>query len=512
MMSAPHVLSIDLGTSGVKAAVVGTDGRAIGSDTHGITTVRTDDGGAEQDPELVWRATIAAAHQALAAAGDARRSIVAVIVSSQYSSIVPVGADGTHVGNMIVWMDRRGSAKRLRKLPGYPGRPDHPARLARWIRIHGLAPIDSAISLSHMRWLRYARPEQYERTTAFLEPMDYLNLRLTGRAAANQCSAFMMLTVDNRTLGQTVHHPELVDWSLIDRDKLPELLPVGAEVGTLLPEVADELGLDPATVVLGGFNDSQAGAIATDAFQGDHAGVSLGTTGVIVTDVPRKKTNPVNSLYTVPGPFGDGHLVSAENGVAGAAIDQFLRVVDDAGGYAGFDEAAASVAPGANGVLYLPWLSGSIAPQSDPRVRAGFVNIGVDTTRADLARAVLEGVALNLRQLWKPVERFAGRELSHVVLYGGGARSDVWSRIICDVLDRPVHRLADPNHAIGVGAAQFAFERLGIIGRDDIMAATTITGVHEPDPTATRRYDELSGHFATAFKRTRPLFHALNPR
>ena len=185
-MSAPHVLSIDLGTSGVKAAVVDTAGRAVGSDTRSITTVLTDDGGAEQDPELVWRATLAAARQAVAASGDARSSIVAVIVSSQYSSIVPIGADGTHVGDMIVWMDRRGSAKRLRRLPGWPGLADRPDRLVRWIRIHGLAPIDSAISLSHMRWLRFARPEQYERTATFLEPMDYLNLRFTGRAAANQ--------------------------------------------------------------------------------------------------------------------------------------------------------------------------------------------------------------------------------------------------------------------------------------------------------------------------------------
>ena len=283
------------------------------------------------------------------------------------------------------------------------------------------------------------------------------------------------------------------------------------------------MGLDTSTVVLGGFNDSQAGAVATDAFQGDHAGLSIGTTGVIITDVPRKKTNPITSLFTVPGPFGDGHLVSAENGIAGAAVDQFLRMVDadDPLGapvttadsrYAAFDATAAAAPPGANGVLYLPWLSGAIAPQSDPRMRGGFVNLGVDTTRADLARAVLEGVALNVRQLWQPVEKFAGRELTHVVLYGGGAQSDVWSQIICDVLDRPVHRLADPNHAIGVGAAQFAFERLGLISRDDIIAATRITRVHEPDPAATRRYDELSGHFATAFTRTRPLFRALNPR
>jgi xylulokinase len=162
--------------------------------------------------------------------------------------------------------------------------------------------------------------------------------------------------------------------------------------------------------------------------------------------------------------------------------------------------------------MYLPWLQGSIAPKADGRMRGGFLNIGVDTDRADLARAVLEGVALNLGHLWKPVEKFAGREDSHVVLYGGGAKSDVWSQIVCDVLGRPVHRLAHPDHAVGVGAAMFAFERLGVLSREEVASAPTITRVHDPDPDAVRRYDELAGPFATAFKRTRPLFHALNPR
>jgi xylulokinase len=291
-MSEPHILSIDLGTSGVKAAVVSPAGEVAGSTTHRIATIHADDGAAEQDPDAIWRSTLAAAREAIAAAADAaadpRRSIVAVIVASQYSSIVPVGGDGTPVGNMVTWMDQRGSPGRLRRLSGSPRLGDNPANLARWVRIHGLAPIDSAISLSHMRWYRYARPDVYARTATFLEPMDYVNCRLTGRAAANQCSAFMMLTVDNRTLGATAHHPQLVEWSRVDGDKLPELLPVGAEVGTLLPAVADELGLDRSTVVLGGFNDSQAGMIATGAFQGDRAGVSIGTTGVIVTGVENK--------------------------------------------------------------------------------------------------------------------------------------------------------------------------------------------------------------------------------
>ena len=524
-MTAPYLLTIDLGTSGPKTAVVGIDGRVVGAGQAKVATLFPADGAAEQDPAEIWAATLVTCRAALAesrsTAGVEPSEVIAVIVSSQYSSVVPVDAAGNHLANMVIWMDQRGSPKRIKHLPGYPSRPDSPADIARWLRIHGLAPIGGGIGLTHMRWIRYGLPDVYERTAAFLEPMDFLALRFSGRATANQCTAFMSLTVDNRTLGSTEYHPQLVEQSLIDRDKLPELVPVGANLGRVLPAIAAELGLSDSAVVLSGCNDTQAGAIAAGAFQGSHAGISLGTTGVIVTHRPKRKTDPLTSIFTVPSPIGECHLVSAENGVAGVGVDHFLSTMvygDDPFGtngslvdaYKAFNQAVSLADPGARGVMYLPWLRGSIAPKADNRMRGGFVNVGLDTDRNDLARAVCEGIAFNFRWLWRPVEKFVKREFSHVVFYGGGAKSDAWSQIMADVLSVPIHQLDEPRHANTIGTALLGFERLGLIGIDDVLQIPSVNSVVEPDPTNAARYDEFSGLFEQAFRATRPLFRDLN--
>ena len=162
--------------------------------------------------------------------------------------------------------------------------------------------------------------------------------------------------------------------------------------------------------------------------------------------------------------------------------------------------------------MFLPWLRGSLAPKADPRLRAGFLNIGLDTTRSDLARAVVEGVALNLRWLRGPVETFVRHPLSHFVFYGGGARSDVWSQVMADVLGAPVHQLEDPSYANNVGAAMFACERLGLADAADVASRSPVRRVYEPDPGAAERYDELAGIFVESHKQLKPIIHRLNRR
>ena len=522
-MTDQHVLTIDLGTSGPKAAVVTSTGCVVGSARAAVRTTFGSGGAAEQDAEAVWTATLDAARGALADAGVEPASVLAIAASSQYSSVVPVDAEGKPVAPMITWMDQRGSPKRLKRLPGYPKRGNTPQQLLQYVRVHGLAPIQSGMSLMHMRWFRYARPELYERTAAFLEPVDYLTARFTGRNTANQCTSLMQMLADNREVPSTGWHPDLVASSLIDADRLPEWVGVGSEVGPLLPEVAETLGLPATTPVLSGINDTQAGAVAAGAFSGSHAGLALGTTSVIVTHLDKKKLNPLRSLFTMPSPIGTKHLLSAENGVAGVAVDYFLdnvvypddhfttpASVDDR--YQAFNDAAAAASPGASGVLFLPWLRGSLAPQADGKIRGGFLNIGLDTTRNDLARAVLEGVALNLRWLQGPVEKFLDRSISHYVFYGGGARSDLWAQVMADVLGKPVHQLADAGFANSLGTAMFAFERLGIVEAAEVSKRVEVHAVYEPDAATRARYDDLAGIFADAFKRIRPILHRLNKR
>ena len=513
------ILAIDLGTSNVKAAVVDRNGTLLGTGRGSIETIHTADGGAEQDPERVWQAVLDAADQALASLAN-RSDVRGVACASQYSSIVPVDAEGRSTGNMVVWMDKRGAPDRLRQLPGGERMKPSLLQMGRWLQIHGIPPLASGSdSLAHMRWIKLARPDVYERTATFLEPMDYVTARLSGRRVTNVCSSFMMLLTDNRR-PDPAYHPTLLKWSGLDGEKLPELVPIDEPLGPLLPAVAERLGLAADTVVFPALNDTQAGGIGASAFAGDHAGVSIGTTGVCITHVDFKKTDVINSLASMPSPFPGRNFVMAEAGIGGGAVKYFLETLvfahDRFGDhsleekFSALERAIEPIEPGSDGVLFLPWLTGSITPAEDGKVRGGFLNISLRTTREHLAQAVLEGVAFNQRWVQERVARFAKRDISRIKFYGGGALSAAWSQIFADVLNCPVEQLRDPEFAVSRGVALLGFHRLGELALDEIEAGVPIASVYEPRPEVSARYDAMFTQFVRVFKKNRGIFRALN--
>jgi xylulokinase len=513
------ILAIDLGTTNAKAAVVSVKGELLGTGRASIETSFTDDGGAEQDAEQVWERVLGACEEALSSLSD-RSEVLGIACASQYSSIVPVDSEGRPTANMVAWMDQRGSPERLSKLPGGKGMKPNPFQMLRWIQVHAIPPLDSgADSLAHMRWIKLARPEVYERTATFLEPMDFLTMRFSGRHVANRCSAFLMLVTDNRG-DDAVYHPGLLDWSGIDPEKLPELVSLDEPIGNIRPDVAEGLGLRPDVVVFPGINDTQAGGMGAHAFKGSHAGISIGTTGVCITHVDFKKTDVLNSIATMPSPLSGKNFVMAEAGASGKAVEYFLEKLvfaDDSFGrsdlvekFAALEQAIERTEPGSDGLLFVPWLTGSVTPAEDGRVRAGFLNISLQTTREHMARAVLEGVAFNLRWVLERVDRFAKRKSSHVVFYGGGALSDLWSQILADIFKVPVHQVQDPEYAATRGNALLGFHRLGMIGLDQIGDHIPIAQVFEPRDELAPLYDSMFTQFVRVFKKNRDVFRALN--
>jgi xylulokinase len=513
------ILAIDLGTSNVKAAVVERDGALLGTGRGSIEILHTADGGVEQDPERVWQTVLSAADQALSSLGD-RSRVRGIACASQYSSIVPVDAQGLPSANMLVWMDKRGAPDSLRRLPGGGRMKPNLFQMGRWLQIHGVPPLPSGSdSLAHMRWLKLARPEAYARTATFLEPMDYVAARLSGRRVANACSSFMMLLTDNRRSTPS-YHPTLLAWSGLDAEKLPELVPVDEPLGPILAEVAERLGLPKSTLVFPSLNDTQAGGMGASAFAGEHAGVSIGTTGVCITHVDFKKTDILNSLATMPCPVPGRNFVMAEAGIGGGAVEYFLQrlvFASDRFGdhslsdkFAALERAIAPIEAGSGGLLFLPWLTGSITPAEDGKVRGGFLNISLQTTREHMAKAVLEGVALNQRWVQERVARFAKRDIQSIKFYGGGALSSAWSQIFADVLRCPVHQLRDPEYAVSRGVALLGFHRLGELGLDEFEAAVPVAAVYEPRAEAAERYDAMFTQFVQAFKKNRGIFRALN--
>lgn len=520
-----YVLAIDLGSSGPKVALHSDRGEIVARAVGRTSTLITSDGGGEQDPEEWWQTIAACAREVVQQSRVPAQQVAAVSCASQWSVTVPVDRDGRHLMNAIHWTDTRGAVHTraitdgLIKVSGYGVR-----RLLHWIRMTGGVPTHSgADALAHALFIRHQRPDVYARTYKLLEPMDYINFRLTGRAAASYASIYPYLLTDNRDNTRIHYDERLIAWSGLDRDKLPDLQPVARVLGTIRPEAAKEWGLAAGTPAIGGTPDSQAAALGSGATS-DFAGhICLGTSAWLSCHVPFKKTNLSNYLATMPSAVHGRNMVMAEQGASGKCLQVFVEnwlcardELSNAGPpadvYERLERLAAGVPPGSGRLLFLPWLNGAGPPSGESAIRGGFLNQSLRTTRAHAVRAVMEGVAFNLRWLRTSVERFIGRRFEGLNFIGGGARSDTWCQIMADVLECPIRRMADPEMAISRGAARVAWTALG---RLDVLTRPELVRVEQTfEPDAWRRnvYRELFCEFLNSYKANRPIFRRLNAR
>jgi xylulokinase len=373
-----------------------------------------------------------------------------------------------------------------------------------------------ADSLAHLLWFESERPDVHAKAHAYVEPMDYVTARLAGRVTANVCTLFPFLLTDNRLGSAGGWCEELIEATGVDREKLPELVPPDAVVGELLPEHAKAWGLPPGVQVFSAINDTQALTFGTASHQGDRLGVSIGTTLVATTLVESMRADLRHFLLTQPAPVPGRHVLMAEGGLAGKAVEfvlgQLIYARDALGDhqredlFARLDAAVAATQPGAGGVLFLPWLTGVWCPAGDPTARGGFLNLSLATTRAHLARAALEGVACQLRWMLPHIEALTGRRHDELVFAAGGACSDAWAQILADVCDRPVRQLAEPRLANCRGAAALAFHRLGLRDLDTADALLVERRRYEPRAEHRALYEDLAGRFVLAHERLGPVF------
>jgi len=508
-----YALAIDLGTSGPKVAVVAADGRVAAHTNRLVETKRIPPDGAEQDPEEVWRAVVDAVREVVRKAARPPEEILGVLCSSHYFSLVPVDAKGNATTNLLVWMDKRGADY------GQGIVRDDLDTLIKWIEVHGALPFGTD-SLSHMLYVKNELPDAYERTHCFLEPVDFVAARLTGKFTANCCTAFALMLTDNRDLASLEYAPELVAASGIDPAKLPPLVPVDSIIGPLLPAVAAELGLAPDTPVFSGINDTQAVTVGTGTYLRNRGGLNVGTTIQVLSRADEKNTDGEYQIVSMPSPIPGEYMSMAEVGLGGKLVEHFLQnvvyatdalgkhTVDDP--WEWIDETVRAVPPGSDRLLFLPWVTGAQAPKQSETMRGGFLNITLETTRAEMLRAVLEGVSLHLRWMLPGVEAFSKQTFETLYYSGGGAVSDEWAQIMADVTGRPILQLAEARQANTRGIAFLVFRRLGLVGDEDIDAFCPVKKRYEPRPEAVKVYDHLFEQFQLAYEQTEPIYDKLN--
>ncbi len=499
------VLGYDLGTSSVKAALFDSAGRVAASAAEPYPLLLPAPGWAEQRPDDWWRAMCAVTREVLAKAGADPSRVAAAGISAQMCGVVPVEKDGWPLANAIIWLDTRSSEIARRITGGGPRVAGYGiVSVARWLRLTGGAPnLSGKDPPSKMLWLREQRTDLWPSVHKLLDVKDYIVHRCTGRFVTSYDCAHLTWLFDART-GRKLWSPILLKRLGIDRALLPDIARASDVAGTLGEGAAGELGLRPGTPISVGLGDVSAAALAA----GNAPHLYVGTSDWLGAMIPKAKVSPLTGIGSISGADGRDNLLIAAQESAGACVAWATGALGfGTNAFAAFDAEASSVATNKDSPLFLPWLYGERVPLDDRHVRGGFLNVSIAHGRADLARAVLEGVALNVRLAMKEFDRLAQSAGQPLRMVGGGANSKQWCQIFADVLQRPIEVMAEPALA-GARAAAMTAAVAG--GWYPSLAATAVmtakAHTYAPNVSLAPLYAERFADFSKSYKRLKPWY------
>ncbi len=438
------LLGIDLGTSSLRAAVVDDAGHILGMGQCEYPIAVMQPGWAEQEPETWCQAAATATRQALARSGLSKGDIAAIGLSGQMHGTVLAGETGRAMGPAVLWADARSAAQALRLNEALGLR-----LLSRTVG-NRVAPGFMAATLA---WTAEHEPERLARARWALLPKDYLRLWLTGEAASEPSDASSTLLFDIH-LG--FWSEDLCQAAGVSARLLPPVVSSTAVAGRLTRQAAEATGLAEGTPVVAGAADQAAQAIGNGIISPDAASVTIGTGGQLLQPCLQPQADAELRLHcfchAVPGMW----YVMAAMLSAGLSLRWLRDAVDmqGDGAYATLDREAEAAGPGAQGLLFLPYLLGERTPYTDADARGAFVGLRLRHHRGHLARSVMEGVAFALRDglgLMSQLIPLPGT----MVGSGGGARSWLWRQILADVLGLPLTTVEGEERAV-VGAAMLA--------------------------------------------------------
>ena len=495
----PYMLGLDIGTSGAKAVLVDADGAVagIGNASYPLSTPRPL--WSEQDPADWWAGAKSALREAVSNAGIDAGEIVGLGLTGQMHGAVFLDERDQVIRPAILWNDGRTAAQcdEIERRVG----------IDRLLAIAG-NPALEGFQAPKILWLREHEPDAYARVRRVLLPKDYIRLLLTGDAATDASDASGTLLLD---LAARDWSDEILAALDIPRAWLPAVFEGPELTGTLRDDVAAELGLPVGLPVAAGGGDNAAAAVGTGIVREGFVSSSVGTSGVIFAHTDDFLPDPAGRLHAfchaIPGAY---HLMGVTL-AAGGSFSWWRDVIDPELGFDALSDLAESVPPGAEGLLYLPYLSGERTPHRDPLARGAFVGLTTRHTKAHLTRAVMEGVIFSLRESLE-LMRELGVEIDHVRATGGGARDPLWRELQADIYRTPVRRmLAEEGPALG--AALLAGVGAGVY--PDVPAASATVGLHKDTQQsltrrASDRYDRLFPLYQGLYGQTAETMHALS--
>jgi xylulokinase len=505
------LLGIDAGTTSVKAVVFDLEGHPLGLAAEEYPLLTPGPGQVELDCETYWTACCRAVRKAVGLIGVDPSQIVALSISSQGETIIPLDASGRPVRRVLVWLDTRASAEAA-AIERHFG-------TQRVFEVTGQPEVIPMWTAAKILWIREHEPENFRRVSRFLWVEDYLLYRFTGRYATEKGVTTSSIMVDIRN---RCWWGEMLDFIGVSPERLPELKEPGEIVGPLTAQAAAQAGLTTCTIAVTGSMDQMAGALGAGNITPGIITEATGGALAICATLPGLVYDPGRHLPTQYHARPNTYCLQPFGQTGGMALRWFrdtfgqteMAVARDTGmdAYDLLTAAAARVAPGSEGLICLPHLTGTASPEFDPAARGVFYGITLKHGRAHFARAIMESVAYMLKKNLDMVEQTSG-PVREVRSMGGGARSRAWLQIKADVLQKTVTPLA-VEEAASLGVAILAGVAAGVFANleEGIARMTRLGESLQPNPDDAPAYQRGYQEYLDLYEFLAPMFRRSQER
>jgi len=487
-------IGIDLGTSACKLLLVDGSGAVLSEVTKEYPLSFPHPGWSEQNPDDWWRAVTEGIPELLR--GFDATQVAGIGAGGQMHGLVALDENNEVIRPAILWNDGR-TAKEVDYLNETVGRE----KLSQYTANIAFA----GFTAPKILWMRENEPDNFAKIAKIMLPKDYINYILTGVHCTDYSDASGMLLLD---VEHKCWSKPMLELCGITEAQMPRLFKSYEAVGNLKPEIAKVLGLPESVVVCAGAGDNAAAAVGTGVVGAGGCNISLGTSGTIFISSDKFGVDPHNALHAFAHADGGYHLMGCM--LSAASCNKWL--MEDIFKTEDYNREQASITPdklGNNHVYFLPYLMGERSPINDTNARGTFVGMSMDTTRADLTQAVLEGVTFAIRDSFE-VAKSLGIEIPRSMICGGGAKSPLWRTIMANVLGIPLD-LPQTEQGPGYGGALLAMVACGAY--PSVQAACNalvrVAQTVEPDPEFTARYEERYQKFKQIYPALKNVFSTL---
>jgi xylulokinase len=502
-----YILAHDAGTGGNKAVLCDLNGLVLHSayQSYGLSYPQAE--WVEQDPDELWMVVAATTRQVLQESGIDPADVIGVGVSAQMWNTLPVDEKGTPLSPMLSWLDLRSVRQADRVLEG-----DTPSLI---FKHTGNIPT-AKDSIPKILWLKEERPEIWDRTAYLLDCKEYILFKLTGRIAIDWVGASVYFLFNPYTKRWS---QEVCSHLGIPLEKLPPAFPCTEVIGEITIDAARETGLKAGTPVVICAGDVAVAQVGAGANREGKVHLCIGTATWVGVSTATFRNDPEKPFWGLNHIDPNKYIIAGEMETGGGALMWFRDVLCQeechqaaVAGTSSYDlltKLAASVPPGSDKLIFLPWLSGERAPVLDHYARGGYIGMTMSHNKAHMTRAIMEGVAYHLRWICEAMEK-TGFVIDSFNGIGGGCNSPVWTQIIADVTGRPLNLVKNHMEAGAAGAALTVAVGLGIHpSMDSLDDLISIDRIIEPVEAHRQRYNDLYRIYRDLYTVLVPIHHRL---